>query len=95
MGWTRNVCTYGTKVVQTILSEPKFLGCIDNQILLFKVFRFVSARAPLSKNIISKPVMTKKKNEEKNVILWPREDCFVLCSCISPNIISKLSFVKK
>ena len=39
-----------TNTVGTILSEPKFLGCIDYQIFLPMVLRyarFVRARAPL------------------------------------------------
>ena len=40
-------CTY----VRTILSEPKFLGCIDNQIFLLMVPH--RARAPLKKNLVS------------------------------------------
>ena len=42
-----NVCTYS---VRTILSEPKFLGCIDNQIFLPTVLlcaRFARERARL------------------------------------------------
>ena len=78
MGWTCNVCTYGTKVVQTILSEAKFLGCIDNQILLFKVFRFARARAPLSKNIISKPVDKKKWREKRYLMVYRGLFCIML-----------------
>ena len=35
---------------QTIFSELKFLGCIDNQIFLPMVLRFARARAPLKTN---------------------------------------------
>ena len=61
----------GWMYVTTMLSEPKFLGCIDNQLFLPMVHRcahFARVRAPLTYNVIMYCLFTTCMHDAVHVV---------------------------